>query len=96
MLRSLSFNEAFEFQLACHSCFGALEPFLGEAGMEVLSDAVNFFAQNPQMWGCNEDGDYAALMALELHRCGFNHLLPEHDVTLKFLIGSKSRDGEST
>ena len=96
MLKSLSFNEAFDFQLACHAIVGSLESLLGEAAMEVLSDAVNFFAQDPQKWGCDEDGDFAALMALEFHRCGFNHLLPEHDVTVKFLVNSKSQDGEST
>ena len=93
MLKSLSFYEAFDFLQACDSVFPSLEPLLGEAAMEVLSEAVNLYAQNPENWGCDEDGDFAALMALEFHRLGFNHLLPEHDVTLKFMVNSRTQNG---
>lgn len=89
MLKSMSFNEAFDFMLGCHAILPSLEEYLGESCMEVLSDAINLYAQNPEAWGCDEDGDMAALLALMFHRYGFNSLKPEHDVTLKFLVASQ-------
>ena len=92
-MKAFSFSEAFDFMTAFHCAFDHLDAYLGEAAMEVLSDAINLYAQNPENWGCDEECDMAALMALEFHRCGFNHLLPEHDVTLKFLRNTSDQDG---
>ena len=89
MFKSLSFDEAFEFLLGCHSIVSSLESYFGEAAMEVIHDALNYYAQTPALWSCDEDGDLAALMAYEFSRCGFNHLKPEFDVTQQFMKPSR-------
>ena len=97
MLSALSFAEACDFLNSCRNIFGLFEEHLGQAAVEVMSDSVNLFAQDPELWGCDEDGDYAALMALCFHQLGYNSLKPEHDVTLKFLVNSKSQNtGDNT
>ena len=89
MLKALSFNEAFDFMLGCNCVISSLEPYVGEAGMQVMHDALNHFAQTPALWGCDEDGDYAALLALMFSRAGYNTLKPEYDATLKFMVAPK-------
>ena len=89
MLKALSFNEAFDFLLGCASIVPSMEPYIGEAAMEVIHDALNFYAQTPALWGCDEDADYAALLALVFSRAGFNSLKPENDVTQKFMVASR-------
>ena len=89
MLKALSFNEAFEFLLGCDCVVASLEQHMGQAAMEVIHDALNFYAQTPALWGCDEDADYAALLAFAFTRAGFNSLKPENDVTLKFMVASR-------
>lgn len=89
MLKALSFNEALDFMFGCNAIMGSLEPYLGEAAMEVVHDALNHYAQTPDLWGCDEDGDFAALLALAFSRAGFNSLKPECDVTLKFMTAPR-------
>ena len=89
MFKSLSFNEAFDFMSACSLFVGCLNSHFGEAAIEVFHDALNHYAQIPALWGCDEDGDYAALMALALSRAGYNSLKPEFDVTQRFMKPSR-------
>lgn len=81
MLKTMSFLEAHEFMNTCEHAVFHLKAIFGEATMELIHDAVNHYAQEPALWGSDEDADQAALFALALTQEGYNSLKPEFDVT---------------
>ena len=96
MLKKLSFLDAHETMLCCERAVEVLKPILGDM-LYMVHDAVNFYAQTPDNWGCEEEADYAALLALALTQAGFNMLKSENDVTVEFMKPSggsgESQDG---
>lgn len=92
MFKTMSFLDAHELMTSCQFAVEALRPLLGDM-LEVVHDALNYYAQTPALWGCDEEGDYAAIFSLALSQAGYNTLLPEHDITRK-LMESPSKEAE--
>lgn len=89
MFKSFSFDEAFDFMLRSTVAVTELEAHMGEAGMEMIHDAVNFIAQTPELHGCPEDYDMAVLFSLALSRAGYNHFKSDHDVTRQLMTPAR-------
>ena len=97
MLGKLSFVVAHEAMNRYTACVHVLTKMLGECEMEMLSDALNQYAQTPVYHGFEAEADYAALFALAFSEAGFNTLKPEFDVTRAFMEApGASEDAEAT
>jgi hypothetical protein len=86
MFRKLSFLEAHELMVICEQAVEAMRPILGDM-LYLVHDAVNFYSQTEDNWGCDEDADYAAILALALTKAGYNMLKDEYDVTCQLMTG---------
>ena len=91
MFRKLSFLEAHEMMVICQQAVEAMRPILGDM-LYLVHDAVNFYAQSPDNWGCDEDADYASLLALALTQAGYNMLKDEYDVTRQLMTAPSKED----
>lgn len=85
MFKTMSFCDAHKLMCDCEQAVATLQLILGEAMLETIHDAVNYYAQTPALWGCEEEADYAALFALALTQAGFNMMKPEYDVTRQLM-----------
>lgn len=92
MLKKLCFLDAHEIMCDCEQAVEALKLIFGGAMLEMIHDAVNYYAQTPALWGCEEEADYAALFALALTQAGFNTMMPEYDVTRQLMTAPSKED----